>query len=276
VAQPKPDIIAARHLSVGARDLLRRAGIGWVDETGCAEIALGTVIVSRTGPERTAPTRKPTWTVSTEAVAEALLLGVQPTVSATSRATQLSVGACTKALQSLQEFELLDASAARGRASARRVPDQRALLDAFAEASRRRPRPLELEAGFTWRSVSEGIDRIAAQFEGDSIRWALTGAAAALHYAAHLTTVSTVEIYVDADNMAALEGVARSCALRPIVGGRLTLRPFPTATTRQSALAVHQLRIPPWPRVYVDLLSVGVRGEDAAEHLWEVVSSGNG
>jgi hypothetical protein len=31
------------------------------------------------------------------------------------------------------------------------------------------------------------------------------------------------------------------------------------------------LRVAPWPRVYADLLSLGVRGEEAAEHLREVV-----
>jgi hypothetical protein len=31
------------------------------------------------------------------------------------------------------------------------------------------------------------------------------------------------------------------------------------------------LRVAPWPRVYVDLQRTGVRGEEAAEHLIEVI-----
>jgi len=31
------------------------------------------------------------------------------------------------------------------------------------------------------------------------------------------------------------------------------------------------IRVVPWPRVYADLRLVGVRGEDAAEHLREVM-----
>jgi len=44
-----PDVIVARRLSPARRQLLSEAGIGWVDETGAAEIAIGTLVVSRTG-----------------------------------------------------------------------------------------------------------------------------------------------------------------------------------------------------------------------------------
>jgi hypothetical protein len=57
----------------------------------------------------------------------------------------------------------------------------------------------------------------------------------------------------------------------PIEGGRLTLRPFPTVAVRRLAETIDGLRVAPWPRVYVDLLSAGVRGEEAAEHLREVI-----
>ena len=41
----RPQIVAARRLSPGARAALTQAGIGWVDETGAAEIAVGTIVV---------------------------------------------------------------------------------------------------------------------------------------------------------------------------------------------------------------------------------------
>jgi len=49
------------------------------------------------------------------------------------------------------------------------------------------------------------------------------------------------------------------------------LRPFPTPVTQRLSTPVGDLRVAPWPRVYADLRSAGVRGEEAAEHLFEVV-----
>jgi hypothetical protein len=83
--------------------------------------------------------------------------------------------------------------------------------------------------------------------------------------------VEATEVYVDTDTMAGLEAVAAEARLKPIEGDRLTLRPIPTAGVRRLATEVDGLRVAPWPRVYVDLRAVGVRGEEAAEHLLEVI-----
>jgi len=85
-----------------------------------------------------------------------------------------------------------------------------------------------------------------------------------------LTNVTSAVVYVDAGTIPALEMVARRADLDPIEGGRLTLRPLPTASVRHLAELVDGLRVAPWPRVYVDLRDTGVRGEVAAEHLREV------
>ena len=70
--------------------------------------------------------------------------------------------------------------------------------------------------------------------------------------------------------MAELEAVAVRAGLRPIEGGRLTLFPLPTVTTRRHARKAGGLRVAPWSRVYADLRTSGVRGDEAAEHLREV------
>lgn len=41
----------------------------------------------------------------------------------------------------------------------------------------------------------------------------------------------------------------------------------------ESVAAQAGLRVAPWPRVYADLRAVGVRGEEAVEHLREMVRS---
>ena len=87
-----------------------------------------------------------------------------------------------------------------------------------------------------------------------------------------VSRVSTTTVYVNAATRLDLEAVAEAARLRPIEGGRLTLKPFPTVTTDRLATAVDNLRVAPWPRVFTDLQTLGVRGEEAAEHLRATVA----
>ncbi len=92
------------------------------------------------------------------------------------------------------------------------------------------------------------------------------------HYAPHLSGLGSAEVYVERDTIVGLEAAAAVVGLRPVPGGRLRLRPFPTVTTNRLATIVDRLRVP-MARVFVDLQHAGVRGEDAAEHLKEVISA---
>lgn len=267
----RPDIVVARYMSLGAREALAEAGIGWVDETGAAEIASGMIIVSRTGrPPKPAELPKH-WTPSVVAVAEALLCGVKATVAATEEATGLSNGSCTTALRALANFGLLDAAAGRGRDSARRVVDNDRLLNVYASAVEALPPSISLQCGVTWRDTIAGLRKTGERWDKAKIPWASTGVVAATVIAPHLMMVNAAVVYVNADTVLDLEAVAVAAGLRPIEGGRLTLRPFPTVTARRLATMIDGLWVVPWPRAYVDVRAVGVRGEDAAEHLREVV-----
>ena len=75
------NVVVARRMSPGAREALGKAKIGWVDESGAAEIALGTLIVSRTGRPDAAVSKPAHWTPVVLAAAEALLCGTRATVS---------------------------------------------------------------------------------------------------------------------------------------------------------------------------------------------------
>lgn len=266
----KPDVVVARVLSPGARDELSRAGIGWVDETGAAEIAFGTIIVARSGKpaRREAPTR---WTPSALAIAEAALCGVTPTAAAMHEATGLSTGSCVNALRLLTDLGLLEAAAERGRDSARRVGDRERLLSTYASAAAALEPKLRVEIGVTWRDLADGLRKSAGRWLAAHVDSAVTGVLAAERLAPYLTTVTTAEVYVSADTIVGIEAVAAAAGLKPVEGGRLTLRPFPTASVSRLANEVDGLKVAPWPRIYVDLLHAGVRGEDAAEHLKEVV-----
>jgi len=267
----RPDIAVARRMSPGARETLAGAGIGWVDETGAAEIAAGTIVISRPGrsPKPSGPPER--WTPSVIAVAEALLCGTKATVAATEEATGLSNGSCTTALRVLTDFGLLEADAGRGRDSARRVADQDRLLDAYASAVEAAPPSISLQIGVTWRDTVDGVMLTGAKWDTAKVAWATSGAVAATVIAPLLTTVNAADVYVDAETILGLEAAAASAGLRPIEGGRLTLRPFPSVTARRLATRVDGLMVAPWPRVLADVRTVGVRGEEAAEHLREVM-----
>jgi hypothetical protein len=267
----RPDIAVARRMSPGARETLAEAGIGWVDETGAAEIAAGTIVISRPGrpPKPSGPPER--WTPSVIAVAEALLCGTKATVAATEEATGLSNGSCTTALRVLTDFGLLEADAGRGRDSARRVADGDRLLDAYASVVEALPPSISLQIGVTWRDTIDGVMQTGARWDKAKVAWAASGAVAATVIAPLLTTVNAADVYVDAETILGLEAAAASAGLRPIEGGRLTLRPFPSVTARRLATRVDGLMVAPWPRVLADVRTIGVRGEEAAEHLREVM-----
>jgi Transcriptional regulator, AbiEi antitoxin, Type IV TA system len=271
VRASRPDVVAARRMSPGARAALSDAGIGWVDESGAAEIAVGTIIVSRSGASDPAGSRPTGWTPSALATAEALLCGTQPTTSAVVDATGLSFGACVKALRLLTDLGLLVADAARGRRSGRRLEDPDRLLREYSDAARRLASPLRVQVAVTWRDVIDGTAEFAARLTEHGVAYAVTGVVASALLAPVLTNVSTSEVYVAGTTIVDLESIARTSGLRPINGGRLTLRPFPTVTAYRLAAITEDMRVAPWPRVYTDLLGAGVRGEDAAEHLKEII-----
>lgn len=265
------EIVVARRLSVAARETLTEAGIGWVDESGAAQISGPSIVVALSGTPPKPPARPTGWTPSVVAVAEALLCDVKATASAMVETTRLSMGSCVNALRTLTGLDLLEAAAERGRGSARDVVDHDRLLDAYASAAPSLASSLVVEVGVTWRDTNDGVIAAARRWDDAGIAYAATGPVAAALLAPYLTLVTRAEVYVATDTQVGLQAAAAAAGLRPVPGGRLTLRPFPTVTTDRLAQPVNSLRLAPWPRVYVDLLHAGVRGEDAAEHLKEVI-----
>ncbi len=217
------------------------------------------------------PRKPPHWTPSVVAVAEALLCGGKATVGVVQETTGLSAGSSTNALRTLTELELLVAAVRRGRHSARRIPDPERLLDEYAAAAAAMMPAIALAVGVTWRDLVTGLSEAGRRWESVGISWAATGTVAGSVLAPYLTTVTTGEVYIDSNTIAGLESVAMEAGLRPIEGGRLTLRPFPTVTSKLLAVVRDGLRLAPWPRVYADLSTAGVRGEEAAQHLREVI-----
>lgn len=266
------DVMAARAFSEGARQILRERGLGWVDETGAAEIAKGLLVVSRSGdPEAGRRPRSRAWTPAVVAVSEAVLAGVPAKVKDVAMATGLSNGACGNALRLLAEEGFLDQETARGPNSGRRLADPERLLDAYAASDMESSRKLAIEVGVHWSDAVEGAIEVGRRLDDHEVKWAVTGGVAAHILAPHLTTVPTADFLVEATTTAHLERIVRSLDLEPMTGGRLILRPFAARVSVRLAQRVEGLCIAPWPRVYADLLTRGVRGREAAEHLREVM-----
>ena len=275
LARPDPpDIIVGQRVSPGSRQALADTGIGWVETSGAAEIATDFLVVSRTGKRRQTREVNGGWTPAVLGVAEAVLTGVKPTVSATHEATGLSVGACTKALRALTDMHHLRAEAIRGPQSGREVGDRDALLDAYVAAAHGMESSNSLSVGVTWREPVEGLVDLGARWDEAGVSWVATGLVAAAVVAPLVTSVGIADVYVIGSTGAELEAAASAVGLRPIEGGRLVLAPLPTQTTLELSTVVDGLRVAPWPRLVADLRRSGVRGEEAAEHVREVFGSG--
>jgi hypothetical protein len=166
---------------------------------------------------------------------------------------------------------LLQAAAQRGRDSARHIDDPNTFLTSYAAATQTVADRLSLQVGVMWRDPVAELITTGERWRAAGIDWVATGGAAASVMAPFLSRVSSADVYVDATSIVGLEAVAQAADLRPIEGGRLTLRPFPTVAVQRLCEEIDGLRVAPWPRVYVDLQRTGVRGEEAAEHLIEVI-----
>jgi hypothetical protein len=171
-------------------------------------------------------------------------------------------------------MHFLEAEASRGPTSGRAITDPDALLDAYVAAAHDIEPSLPLYVGVTWRDPVEGLSEIGARWDRSGIPWVATGLVAAAVVAPLVTSVGTAEVYVLASSVLEAEAAAAAVELRPIEGGRLVLSPLPTPTTHKMATIVDGLRIAPWPRLVADLRRSGVRGEEAAEHVKEVLRGG--
>jgi hypothetical protein len=271
--KPRPDILLAAQFSPGARARASQRQVGWADETGAAEIARGTLLISRTGSPTTPLSTKLGWRAATLAVCEVLLTGCPATVSAVSEATGLAVSTAAGSLKFLDIQGLLGTEAARGPLSHRYITDADALLDAYAVAAERLRSPVSLRVGVLWRDPIQSVSEVGRLWQNAEVSWAVTSALSAAILAPALTEITPMEVYVAGRTPGDLRRAAAVVGLREIEGGRLLLRPFPTPANGSVTQHIKPgLTSVLWPRAYADLRTTGVRGEDAAEHLREEMS----
>jgi hypothetical protein len=191
-------------------------------------------------------------------------------VSSIEDTTGLSTGSAVSALKFLEDKGHLTSAKARGPAAARRLVDRNALLDAYAAAAERLRPPISIPVGVLWRDPIAGVVTTGRLWDAAGMDWAATSALSASLLAPMQTEIAPMEIYVPGRTWGDLRRAALAAGLQEMTGGRLVLRPFPTpAGVKLTEMNIEGFRSTLWPRVYADLRTTGVRGEDAAEHLRE-------
>ena len=263
------DVVVAPTVSPGARELLRDSGVGWIEvNTGAADVRLGRYRIREEGHPIAEPVSDAAWTPAALVVAEALLTGTRATVGAVVDRTGVATGTATRILSRWTASGLLSASASRGSQSARALVDRRDFLERYSAAVGAARQP-SIRVAVLWRDAVGDLLEIMPRLDEAGIRWAATGPLAADLMAPYLTLPAPWRLLIDSRSAVGLQAAAKAIGGRPATGGRLTLEMVPSVHSSRLFHTVNGLSCAPWPRVYADLRTSGVRGEEAAEVLYE-------
>lgn len=277
-------IVTARRISRGTRQELESRGVSWADLSGRAHIeAEPGLLVERLPATTTKPASMSTkWSVSAGAVAETILHlsgphrpdarfdhGNQVIAAQIADLSGYSYPQVNKVLQQFEKAEYVTKIGTERGSSARRyLKNPSSLLSDWAGWHKGRPlstvnmQPL-------WRGTDETIEAVRRNAKGD---WAATGWLAADRLAPFSTSVPNVACYVErsafertVDALLQVEDVDYAPE-----SGRLSVTQAEPHVIRMADLsgAVPVVSV---VRVYGDLIRTGGRGEDAAQHLRELL-----
>jgi hypothetical protein len=218
-------LVAAESLSPGARDLLRKRGIGYFERNGNLYLRWRRWLINIQRPELASSRKAVTalFTNSREQVVHALLIHRNEWLTGNELAqiAHTSPYTCSMVLQELERREWCESSGA-GRTLRRRLIEPRPLLDAWAEHWTKRK-----EQRSRWYMFAERPHLLLTQLAhqvgkaGVPFNWAFTGTAAANLYAPLLTSVDTAEIIV---SPAYAKQLAKALHLKPAdKGANVTL-----------------------------------------------------
>ena len=102
----------------------------------------------------------------------------------------------------------------------------------------------------------------------------MTGVAASVLLAPYISDVTTLDLYVDAELMSDRPRLASLLGGRMVQKGeRIAVREIPTAMSDKGPV-IEGVHVALPVRVYADLLAVGGRSAEAAQHLRETFDAG--
>jgi len=273
---PRDLVLVGKRLSPGSIELLEGVGANWADEVGSAEILAPGIVVSRRGRRPKATERSIAWSGSALDVAELLLSSQWPEGFGTSELALATGWSAPRVSQLLSTFDrhgwTVKQGPTRGKGARRELVDASGLLDEWSKAILMGEDPVVREASRTIADVGDFLRHDLTPALSRNLSWALGGWAAGEELAPFLTAVPTLQIYVDEDDLwEPLDEALLDAGLKEVSeGGRVQ---FMRATSNmlERATDINGLSVMSAPRVYSDLLRLGPRGREAAEHLKEVV-----
>lgn len=280
-------VVTARHLSPGSIRLLTERGLSWADASGYADISLPPhLFITRLKP-RPLPqsaTTTVSWSRSAGSVAEFVLsrrqehpVGLAKTwngvdrIAQIAQATGISPGQVAKILTMFdEEGYTAKFGPERGPTSTRELRDQGRLLSDWAGHYVRSPHKERRIDLHTLHREPHEWEALAHRALGD-VPWAMSGWAGADDIAPFVTNVPDMILYVPEDGFDhALERLTEDAEVSPVDrGGRIHLRSAADYVFDFARESKHKNVASP-VRVYADLLRIGGRGTDAAEHMREV------
>lgn len=266
-------LVAAESLSPGARELLRKRGIGYFERNGNLHLKWRNWLINIQRPDLPSAKKEATrlFSDSRQKVIHALLINRNEwlTGSELAETSQTSSYTCSVVLQELERREMCESSGA-GRTLRRKLSAPKQLLDAWAAHwTKKRKEQRSHWYSFTerpnmlLRHLSNQIEKANVPFD-----WAFTGAAAANVYAPLLTSVDTAEIIVPPGHA---EKLAGEIGLKPADKGANV-----TFVERDDASLMFRDLYPEFPAyfaspfiLYLDLLDGRGRNKELAQHVLE-------
>jgi hypothetical protein len=273
---PRDLVLVGKRLSPGSIELLEGLNGNWADEAGNAEILAPGVLVSRRGGRSKPAERTIGWSGSALDVAELLISRQWPEGFGTGELAEWTGWSAPRVSQLLSTFDrrgwTVKLGPTRGRGSRRELVDPGGLLVEWSKGILEGEDPVVREASRTIAEIGEFLRQNLAPALGQNVNWALGGWAASEELAPYLTTLPTLQIYVHEDDLwEPLDEALLAAGLKEVgEGGRVQFKRA-SSNVLERATSTNGLTVVSAPRAYADLLRLGPRGEEAAEHLKEAV-----
>lgn len=272
---PEATLVIAPAFSPGAREFLEGRSLNWADETGGARIHAPGLIVRLDGTPIPEPRpRELSWSPVAVRAGEAVL-ALAPEQIATAWLAEHAKCSVPRASGILQQWDAegwtTKSGPARGRGASRTLSNAGALLDAWT--AHLNAKPLDRWFAHTTSRDLLGVEaKITEALAGLAFAW--TGWLAAAELAPFVTQLPVLHLRVgEGQPRRDVEPGLREAGLTiPDAAGRVEIW---CTNDDAFAHAAPSQRGPlcSWPRVYADLVRIGGRGVDAAEHLRDVMNS---
>lgn len=271
----RAQVLVAKRLSPASLAWLREIGANWLDGAGLARIVSPTgLLVLREPSEQPVGNSRSeqsfSWTDVRKDVAEVLLAGrTVPRAAEIAESTGWSAVAVAKALSSFDASGwTAKTGALRGPRAQRHLASPQGLLDAWADAVATEKRDAILGHASFKDAVTFLNERLAAHLRKVG-QWAASGWVGAQLIAPHVTSVPTLQLYVDPNTFDAhLLGLLASAEVRIVKeGARIEFwraRPVVLSETQ-----VYPTPLVSIPRLYADLNRLGGRAVEAAQTVRE-------